>query len=388
LQEDFHRFFGDTPRLFRAPGRVNLIGEHTDYNDGFVLPMAIDLAIWVAISPRNDRKLLVRSENYPDTAEIDLDGAGLEHTRDWSDYVRGVAAVLEDQGNRLPGANILIAGEVPIGSGLSSSAAIEVASGYALLSTTETPIDRVQLALDAQRAEHEYVGTRCGIMDQFVSANGKAGQALLLDTRSLHYELVPVPDDVRIVISNTMVKHTLANSDYNSRREECEAAVRHLQKTLPEIKALRDVTITDLERYRAGLSEVLFRRSQHVITENARVQQAAKALQQHDLHRFGALMYASHRSLRDDYEVSCPELDLMVELASSLPGVYGARMTGGGFGGCTVNLVAAEYANVFSDTIRTNYSRQTAITPDVYITVAADGAQEIAKAATRPAKSA
>jgi galactokinase len=341
------------------------------------MPAAIDFATWVAISPRNDRRLVMRTENYPDTAEFDLDHIQPGHTGHWSDYVRGIAAVLEQRGNRLRGANILILGEVPIGAGLSSSAAIEVASGYALLSIFGMSVDRVQLALAAQRAEHEYAGTRCGIMDQFVSCNGKAGHALMLDTRSLQFELLPMPENASVVICNTMVKHYLAGGEYNVRREQCEAGVKQLARSLPGIKALRDVSIRDLEKFGADLPEVIFRRCKHVITENDRVQQAADALRKHDCEAFGTLMYASHRSLRDDYEVSCSELDIMVDLASKLPGVYGARMTGGGFGGCTVNLVASEQAQSFRDEIGRQYQAATGKQPEIYISTASEGAEEI-----------
>ena len=377
LRTDFAKFYGESPRIFRAPGRVNLIGEHTDYNDGFVMPAAIDFATWVAISARTDRRLVMRTENYPDAAEFDLDDIRPGHTGHWSDYVRGIAAVLEQRGNRLRGANVLILGEVPIGAGLSSSAAIEVASGYALLSIFGMSVDRVQLALAAQRAEHEYAGTRCGIMDQFISCNGKAGHALMLDTRNLRFELLPMPANARVVICNTMVKHYLAGGEYNTRREQCEAGVQHLVRSLPGIKALRDVTIDDLEKFGADLPEVIFRRCKHVITENDRVQQAAQALRHHDCSAFGALMYASHESLRHDYEVSCSELDIMVEIASKLPGIYGARMTGGGFGGCTVNLVAVDHAEAFRAAIAVRYEAATGQKPEIYISTASEGAEEV-----------
>jgi galactokinase len=377
LRTDFAKFYGESPRIFRAPGRVNLIGEHTDYNDGFVMPAAIDFATWVAISARTDRRLVMRTENYPDAAEFDLDDIRPGHTGHWSDYVRGIAAVLEQRGNRLRGANVLILGEVPIGAGLSSSAAIEVASGYALLSIFGMSVDRVQLALAAQRAEHEYAGTRCGIMDQFISCNGKTGHALMLDTRSLRFELLPMPANARVVICNTMVKHYLAGGEYNTRREQCEAGVKHLARSLPGIKALRDVSIDDLEKFGADLPSVIFRRCKHVITENDRVQRAADALRRHDCSAFGALMYASHGSLRDDYAVSCSELDIMVELASKLPGIYGARMTGGGFGGCTVNLVAVDEAEAFRTEIAERYEAATGKQPEIYISAASEGAEEV-----------
>jgi galactokinase len=337
-------------RMFRAPGRVNLIGEHTDYNDGFVLPAAIGFSTWVTSAPRNDRTLSVFAENFSEQIAFDLDEQNPHARGHWSDYVRGVAMTLERAGHRLVGAELRIRGEVPIGSGLSSSAALEVATGYALLRNSGLNVDRTELAKLCQQAENEFVGIRCGIMDQFVSCHGQAEKTLLLDCRSLAYQLLPLPDAV-LAVCNTMVKHSLATSQYNARRLECEAAVRHFAQSCPDVRALRDVTEADLKLYGADLSEVIYRRARHVITENARVLQAARALEEGDREAFGQLMNRSHRSLRDDYEVSCKELDLMVELAQAIPGVYGARMTGGGFGGSTVNLIAAERVDDFKETV-------------------------------------
>jgi galactokinase len=377
LREEFARHFSGTPRIFRAPGRVNLIGEHTDYNDGFVMPAAIDSSTWIAIASRTDRKLTLRSANFPDAAEFDLDNIQPGPTGHWSDFVRGVPAILEKRGHKLGGANVLIYGEVPIGAGLSSSAAIEVASGYAFLTVFGSSVDRSQLALAAQEAEHVFGGTRCGIMDQFISANGRAGHALMLDTRSLKYELLPMPPNASVVICNTMVKHNLAEGEYNRRREECEAGVKHLAKSLPHIKALRDVSLAELEKHGRDLPEVIFRRCRHVITENHRVLTAASALRRNDCATFGKLMYESHRSLRDDYEVSCRELDIMVELAAKLPGIHGARMTGGGFGGSTVNLVDASQAESFRTKIAKQYESAVGKKPEIYISQASEGAQEV-----------
>jgi galactokinase len=363
-------------RLFRAPGRVNLIGEHTDYNDGFVLPAAIGFSTWVTSTPRNDRTLSVFAENFSEQVAFDLDEQNAHARGHWSDYVRGVAMTLERAGNRLLGAELRIRGEVPIGSGLSSSASLEVASGYALLTNSGLKVDRTKLAKLCQQAENEFVGIRCGIMDQFVSCLGQAGKALLIDCRSLEYKLLPLPDAL-IVVCNTMVKHSLATSQYNARRLECEAAVRHFAQSRPNVRALRDVTEADLKLYGADLSEVIYRRARHVITENARVLLAGAALENGDLEAFGQLMNSSHRSLRDDYEVSCKELDLMVELAQPIPGVYGARMTGGGFGGSTVNLIAAERTDEFKETVTRGYKEATGLTPEIYICTAADGVEEI-----------
>jgi len=238
-------------------------------------------------------------------------------------------------------------------------------------------VDRRELAKVCQRAENEFVGIRCGIMDQFVSCHGQAGKALLLDCRSLEYKLLPLPDDALVAVCNTMVKHSLATSQYNARRLECEAAVRHFAQSLPNVRALRDVTEADLKLYGGDLSEVIYRRARHVITENARVLEAGAALENGELEAFGQLMNSSHRSLRDDYGVSCKELDLMVELAQQVRGVYGARMTGGGFGGSTVNLIAAENLDEFKETVARDYGNATGITPEIYICSAADGVEEI-----------
>jgi galactokinase len=364
-------------RVFRAPGRVNLIGEHTDYNDGFVMPAALDFSTWVKVSPLEERKLKIYSENFDEEVEVDLDDQTLEAHNHWSDYPVGVAVVLERSGHRLRGARLQIRGEVPIGSGLSSSAAIEVATACALAANSEFKIDRRELAVLCQRAENEFVGARVGIMDQFVSLFGQANKALLLDCRSLEFRLLPVPDNVRLIICNTMVKHALASSAYNERRAQCEAGVKHLAKFLPNVTALRDVTIEQLEEQTHGLDEVVYRRCRHVITENARVLSAGDALEQGDLKRFGELMAESHRSLRDDYEVSCKELDLMVELAQNSRGVYGARMTGGGFGGCTVNLVADTCVEEFKDRVSQEYERITSLRTEIYVCTAANGAEEV-----------
>jgi galactokinase len=365
------------PRTFRAPGRVNLIGEHTDYNDGFVMPAALDLSVFVRVWAREDRKLDIRSENFDDRVEFDLDDPTPAPRRHWSDYVIGVAVTLERAGHRLRGAFLQIRGEVPVGSGLSSSAAVEVATACALTANSDLSIDKRELALLCQRAENEFVGARVGIMDQFTSLFGQAQRALLLDCRSLEYKLLPLPDTVNLVICNTMVKHALASSAYNERRAQCEAGVRHLARFLPNVKALRDVTIEELEQFGRDLPEVVYRRCRHVITEDARVLAAAEALEQHDLPRFGELMAESHRSLHDDYEVSSRELDLMVALARGVAGVYGARMTGGGFGGSTVNLVDTRQVEAFKQTVSDAYQRITNLKPEIYVSEPANGAEEI-----------
>jgi len=356
---------------------VNLIGEHTDYNDGFVMPAALEFFTWVQLSPLEPHKLQIYSENFNEEVEVDLDDQNLTARGHWSDYPIGVAVTLERAGHRLQGASLRIRGEVPIGSGLSSSAAIEVATACALTANSGLKIDSRELALLCQRAENEFVGARVGIMDQFISLFGQAQHALLLDCRSLEFKLLPLPDNVRLIICNTMVKHELASSAYNERRAQCEAGVRYLAQFYPNVRALRDVTIEQLEEHRNGLRELIYRRCRHVVTENARVLAAGEALEQHDLSRFGKLMAESHVSLRDDYEVSADELDLMVELAQKIDGVYGARMTGGGFGGSTVNLVKVERAEEFHTRVAEGYERATGLKPEIYVTNAGDGAEEV-----------
>ena len=365
------------PREFRAPGRVNLIGEHTDYNDGFVMPAAINLSVFASVWPRKDRKLQIRSANFNDEIEFDLDDPQPAARKHWSDYAVGVAVMLERAGHHLRGARLELRGEVPVGSGLSSSAAVEVSTACALTANSDLQIDRRELALLCQKAENEFVGAHVGIMDQFVSLFGAAQSALLLDCRSLDYKLLPLPDTVNLVICNTMVKHELASSAYNERRAQCEAGVRPLAQFLPNVKALRDVTLGQLEQYGRDLPEVVYRRCRHVITENVRVLAAAEALERNDLYRFGELMRGSHFSLRDDYEVSSRELDLMVELAFMSDGVYGARMTGGGFGGCTVNIVDVPYVEEVTSFIARQYEHITKLKPEIYVCEASNGAEEI-----------
>src|SRR5690349_18197471 len=341
------------------------------------MPAALDFSTYVEVSPLEQHRLHIHSENFNEEVEVDLDDQNLAARGHWSDYPIGVAVMLGRAGHHLRGARLRIRGDVPIGSGLSSSAAIEVATACALTANSGLKIDPRELALLCQRAENEFVGARVGIMDQFVSLFGQAQHALLLDCRSLEFKLLPLLDIVRLIICNTMVKHELASSAYNERREQCEAGVRHLAQFYPNVRALRDVTIEQLEEHRAELPEVIYRRCRHVITENARVIEAGEALEQHDLSRFGRLMGESHVSLRDDYEVSAVELDLMVELAQKVDGVYGARMTGGGFGGSTINLVKKEQADEFRARVAEGYERVTGLKPEIYVTNAGNGAEEV-----------
>ncbi|MBZ5682654.1 MAG: galactokinase [Acidobacteriia bacterium] len=373
----FEHIYGSVPRIFRAPGRVNLIGEHTDYNDGYVMPAAIGFFTQVAIAPRSDRKLVVRSEEFERDFEFDLDHLPQSRVGAWCDYVLGVASVLQQEGHALRGANLLVRGEVPIGAGLSSSAAVEVASALALLSLNGAAMALPEVAKLCQRSENNFVGARVGIMDQFVSCMGKAGHAFFLDCRSLEFKLVPMPPDIRLVVCNTMVKHALASGSYNQRREECEEGVKILARWDPAIRALRDVSLELLERHAKDLSEDVYKRCLHVVREDQRVLDAAECLRKGDLKRLGELMRDSHRSLRDLYEVSCRELDVMVEAAEGLPGYCGGRMTGGGFGGCTVSLVHSANAEDFAQEIAKRYEAATGIKPNVYVCSAEDGAQAL-----------
>ncbi len=375
LKKTFANLFGSEPRIFCAPGRVNLIGEHTDYNEGYVFPMALAENTCVAISPRNDRKLVVQSMLVNETVEWSLDK--LEPRKHWSDYVAGMAWVIEKAGNQLTGATMMIASRVPLGAGLSSSAAIEISSGLALASTIGLEVDSKTWAKWGQKAENQFVGMNCGIMDQFISVHGQENHALFLDCRTLEYKLVPLPaDEIRIIICNTMVKHELGASEYNTRRAECEKGVELMQTLYPDIQALRDVSPERFNETEHLLDDTVKKRCRYVVTEDQRVLDSINALQKQDLHAFGRFMNASHDSLRDDYEVSCKELDLMVDIARTLDGCLGARMTGGGFGGCTVNLVRKEYEREFVTTIHNAYQEQTGINPQIVVSVPSKGARE------------
>jgi len=372
LKTEFESRYGAPPsRLFRAPGRVNLIGEHTDYNDGFVLPCAIDFASHVASSPRGDRRIRVASVNIDKQFEFSLDDPPDASIPAWTKYVQGVALILERKGLRLTGADLLIDSNVPIGSGLSSSAALEVSIGYALSAISGHTIDGMDLARIGQAAEHEFAGVRSGIMDQFAAVFGKRGHALFLDCRSMDWSAIPLPE-VRLVVCNTKTKHDLAEGEYNKRRAQCEEAARLLGRT-----SLRDVDPAELAEKPPELSDLLWKRARHVVLENQRVLDAVAALRSRALGDFGKLMNQSHDSLRDDYQVSCRELDIMVDIARGLPGVLGARMTGGGFGGCTINLVEAGSEENFGEIIFKNYQTATGTTPEIYHVEAGDGVREI-----------
>jgi galactokinase len=370
------RYFSCKPRIFCAPGRVNIIGEHTDYNDGFVMPAAIGLAARVAITPLAADVLEIHSLQFNESVEVELTAHNAKARTHWSDYVRGVALILQQSGYPLRGAKLVVDSGVPMGAGLSSSAALEIATALALLANAGISASRTEIARLCQRAENEFVGARSGIMDQFASALSRSGQVMFLDCRSLHRIYLPFPAQFRLVVGNTMIKHQLASGEYNKRREECEHAVSLLKTQLAGVTALRDVTLNHLETHRRLLNPVLFARAHHVVSENERTRKAAFALEQQDMRALGQLMQESHISLRDDYEVSCPELNAMVDVASTVRGNYGTRMMGGGFGGSTISLVEHDKVDNFVKEMKDGYLRQTGVTCECYVCSPVTGADE------------
>ena len=368
----FRERYGEEPAfLVRAPGRVNLIGEHTDYNDGFVLPIAIDRAIWVALRSRSDQHVAAYSLDYDETIAFDLDGFQHEEAG-WDEYVKGVAWALQEEGHKLAGWEGVIGGDVPRGAGLSSSAAVELAVARAFAATSDLAWNPMLMARLGQRVENEWVGVNCGIMDQMVVASAQEGAALLIDCRSLDAQPVPLPEQTTVAVLDTGTRRGLVDSAYNERRAQCEQAARFFG-----VPALRDVDFTTFEEKAEALDAVARRRARHVITENARTLAAADALRLGDATRVGALMNASHASLRDDFEVSSRELDMMADIAQAHPACYGARMTGAGFGGCGVALVEAQHAIPFAEEVTRKYRAQTDIAPHVYLCRPSAGVQLI-----------
>ncbi len=374
-EEPFQRIFGAAPEVVvRAPGRVNLIGEHTDYNDGYVLPVAIDRTIRFAGRRRPDRLVRAHSLDFNDRVTFSLDDVEKDPQHRWSNYLRGVSRFLEADGWYLCGADILFGGDVPREVGLGSSAAVEVGATVFWQRLLNLSLDPVYVVKLARRAENEFVGVPCGIMDQFVSALGRHDHALFLDCRDLKFRHVPLPDGVKIVVCNSGVQRALAKSEYEVRLRQCREAVEQLRKAGLEVESLRDVKVGDFISRGKALDNILLKRASHVVTENRRVREAVKVLEQGDLQYFGKLMNASHTSLRDDYEVSSKELDVLVELARRQPGVMGARMTGAGFGGCTVNLVWQDAAEAFVETVREGYRQALGLDAEIYVCRASNGA--------------
>ena len=372
----YRRRFGSEPKVWaRAPGRVNLIGEHTDYNDGFVLPVAIDRYVQVLAGARDDGRLVAFSENYGAEVEVALDRLAFSREHPWVNYVQGVAHELLAADVALRGAHLYVWGDVPVGAGLSSSAALEVAVALALLRVSEASLPERKVVQLCQRAENAFVGVQCGIMDPFVSCYGRSNQAIFLDCRTLDFEYVPVPPEVTLLVCDTRVRRELAASEYNVRRQQCQAACAALAAVLPGIRALRDVAVADFEAHQSRLDPLLRKRARHVVSENQRVREAVTALRRGDLAELGKLLQASHASLRDDYEVSCPELDAVVEICADRPEVYGARLTGAGFGGSALCLVEGSAAARTRARLVEAFRSRFGQAPGVYECAVGDGAQ-------------
>lgn len=381
LSQKFSEIFDSAPRLLgRAPGRVNLLGEHVDYNEGVVLPAAIDRQVSLAAAPVKDRLVTLFALDLQQQVSFSLDALDSRLDRDgrdlprWAQYPAGVAWALQQAGLAVQGMQVVYTSDVPIGAGLSSSAAVEVAFAVAWRLLGGWKASGLELARLCQQAENAYVGVSSGLMDQFASACGMRDHLLYFDTRNLEYKPLQLPKDTSIVIADSGVRRSLATSAYNDRRQACEEAVRLLQKHKPGLRSLREISSVELAAYAAELPEIPRKRAEHVTKEMLRVEQAVSALERQDAKHLGGLLYATHRSLRDLYEVSCPELDLLVQLTRSIPGCYGARLTGAGFGGCTVNLVESHAAPAFIQALHTEYQRQTGRDTPMYLCQAADGA--------------
>jgi len=380
LRAEFRTAFGSAAgaRLVRAPGRINLIGEHVDYNGGFVLPVAINRHVYVFGKKRPGRKVRILSLDFKQKKEMSLDG--LEYSKDqrWVNYPAGVFQVLQNAGYHLEGMDLVVTGNIPMGANLSSSAAFETASAFIAKILNDQNINAVTMAKLCQQAENRFVGVNCGIMDQFASCLGKAGNALLIDCQSLEYELIKLElKDFVLVICDTKRSRELVKSAYNERRKECEEGLKILQKDLPEIRSLRDVSAEDFKRLKKNLPEPVIRRLEHVINEIARVKKTVECLRRGDMASVGAILVESHRSLAELYEVSCKELEIMEEISLSSPGIIGGRMTGAGFGGCTVNIVRREYLIPFVDRVKEEYLRLTNLHAAVYVCRAVNGVEEI-----------
>lgn len=381
IQDLFKREFGVEPQLIaRAPGRVNLLGEHVDYNDGLVLPAAIDREVQLAAALTVEQRVSLYAIDLDERTifsldaldeKVDLEGKPLPG---WALYPAAVAWTLQEAGFQVSGIQAVYSSDIPIGAGLSSSAAVEIGFGVLWRAFGKLDIDQLKLAELCQRAENVYVGVSCGLMDQFASACGIEGHALCFDTRSLEWETAPLPSGTALIIADSGVRRALASSAYNQRRAECEQAVELLQQSMPEIHSLRDVSPTEFAAYSFFLPPIIRRRAEHVVKEIARVQSAVSALRREDIRAFGALMYSGHASLRDLYEVSTPELDTLVEITRQLPGCFGSRLTGAGFGGCTISLVEEEKAPDFIRGLKDRYQQKTGRQAQVYSCKASDGA--------------
>ncbi len=371
LEQSFSTYFNAKPQfIVRAPGRVNLIGEHTDYNDGFVLPMAIDHAVWMALTPRADSTVRIHSLDLGVDSAFDLHS--LTKGEGWIEYIKGVAYELQKAGYELCGFDAVMTGDVPRGAGLSSSAAVELATARAFASISGFSWDAAHMARISQKAENEWVGVNCGIMDQMASAASREGYALFLDCRTLEYQHAPLPENTAVVILDTSTRRGLVDSAYNERRSQCEDAARWFGA-----KALRDVGVEDLKTRGNGLGEVVMKRARHIVTENARVLEAVRVMKAGDVKRLGELFNASHASLRDDFEVTNEALNQIVECAQEQPSCYGARMTGAGFGGCAVALVSEESSREFANAVSATYKKKSGLDASVYVCKASQGASVV-----------
>ena len=379
IASEFHSRFSKQPRLFRAPGRVNIIGEHCDYNDGFVMPVNTALYTWLAIAPREDRLIRVHSANFDRTLSLHLDEVVRGDARQWFEYIKAVVWVLQAEGVALRGADILIHGDIPLGGGLSSSASLETVVAFALMELSAANIDRGRLALWCKRAENEFVGVACGIMDQTVISLSGPGYAMKLDCRSLEFDPVPMPEDARILVVDTGVHHQLNDGGFNARRQDCEDAVATLARHCDGISALRDVSMDLLDHHRDQLDEQMYRRARHVVTEIQRVHDAQIAMQHNDLEGLGRILNASHASLRQDFEVSCSELDTLTEIVRASEDVYGSRMVGAGFGGCAIALVKADRLEPVIETICLEYGELLGTEPWWHVVSPSDPVGEVAR---------
>lgn len=376
VQQAFRERFNKEPLIIGAPGRVNLIGEHTDYNNGFVLPGAVDKRIYVALAPNGTNTVNVFASQFNESYSFSLDITGPQ--KGWMNYLLGVTYHIQQQGKKVGGVDLVIDGDIPVGAGMSSSAALCSGYGFGLNELFQLGLSRMELAFIGQKTEHTFVGVKCGIMDQFASLHGKKGHVMKLDCRSLEYEYIPFDFPAyKIVLVNSMVSHSLAGSEYNVRRQQCEEGVAILQKHYPGITSLRDVEPAQLLLHQAELPPIVFDRCSFIVYEKERLLAGCDALKKNDLATFGKLMFATHEGLSKKYSVSCTELDFLAECAQHLTGVVGARMMGGGFGGCTINIVQADAVATFTQKIQAAFNGLFKITPDVYVTQIEDGVKVI-----------
>ncbi|MCE5314323.1 MAG: galactokinase [Armatimonadota bacterium] len=379
LTDDFKRLYGAAPAVIvKGPGRVDLMGIHTDYNGGFVLPVAVNLDVIAAGRLRDDKTVRVYSQNFETMSEFSLDSIEHDNVNKWSNYVRGMLKFISEAGIDLRGADIALHGNVPIGSGMSSSAAIEMATGVLFQSLLHFEMSGPDMALIGQKAENKFVGVNTGIMDQFISRLGKKDNVLFIDCRTLDYDLFPLDTSrYKIVVCDTMKRRGLVDSEYDLRRSQCEEAARLFAQWVPNVTQLRDVSSADFQAYKDKLPEVVRMRAEHVIYENERVLESRNVLKNGDFEKFGRLMNASHDSARDLYEVSCAELDAMAEVCRAAPGALCNRMAGAGFGGCSVSLVEDKFVEQFTSVVNVEYERKTSLKPNLYVCTAEDGASII-----------